>query len=53
MNIKNKLLNPFALIGQGFLAGAILFYSTAPEAPAPQPLTSSVQPAAVQQIAGI
>ncbi len=53
MNIKKKLLNPFSLVGQGFLAGAVLFYSTAPEAPAPQPLPPSAQAAAVQQIAGI
>lgn len=53
MKIKNKLLNPFALIGQGFLAGAVLFYSTAPDAPAPQPMTGSAQSTAVQQIAEI
>lgn len=53
MGIKNKLLNPFALVGQGFLAGAILVYASAPEAPAPQTVTSGVQSAAVQQIAGI
>ena len=30
MKIKNKMLNPFALVGQGFLAGAVLFFATAP-----------------------
>jgi hypothetical protein len=53
MNIKKKLLNPFVLIGQGFVAGAILFYSTAPEAPMSPPLPASASSAAVQQIAGI
>lgn len=53
MNIKKKLLNPFALVGQGFLAGAVLFYSTAPEQPAPRPLSAGMQSAAAQQIAGI
>jgi hypothetical protein len=53
MKIKNKLLNPFALIFQGFLAGAVLFYSTAPEQPPAQPLSSGMQSAAVQQISEI
>ncbi|HEX8443410.1 MAG TPA: hypothetical protein VF631_07165 [Allosphingosinicella sp.] len=53
MNIKKKLINPFALVGQGFLAGAVLFYSTAPEQQAPQPLSAGVQSSAVPQIAGI
>jgi hypothetical protein len=53
MNIKKKLLNPFVLIGQGFVAGAILFYSTAPEPPAPQPTSAAIQSAASTQIAGI
>lgn len=53
MNIKHKLTNPFALICQGFLAGAVLFYSTVPETPAPQALTGGASSAAIQQIAGI
>jgi hypothetical protein len=53
MNIKKKLLNPFVLVGQGFVAGAILFLSTAPEQPAAQPLSAGAQSTAVQQIAGI
>lgn len=32
MNIKKKLANPFALVAEGFVAGAILFYATAPQA---------------------
>jgi hypothetical protein len=36
MDIKKKLQNPFALVAQGFVAGAILFWTTAPaEADAP------------------
>ncbi len=53
MNIRKKLLNPFVLVGQGFLAGAVLFYSTAAEPPVAQPQPAGVQSAAVQQIAGI
>ena len=30
MSIKNKLQHPFALIAQGFIAGAIFFYPAAP-----------------------
>lgn len=52
MNIKNKLLNPVALVGQGFVAGAILFYSTAGEPPA-RPLPNSAATSAAPQIAGI
>jgi hypothetical protein len=53
MNIKRKLLNPFVLGAQGFVAGAILFWSTYPsESEAPQPAASAHAPA-VQQIAGI
>ncbi len=53
MNMKKKLLNPFVLVGQGFVAGAILFYSTVPDQPVAQPQPAGVQSAAVQQIAGI
>ncbi len=51
--MKNKLLNPFVLIGQGFLAGAALFYTTAAEQATPQPLPERVEAVAVEQIAGI
>lgn len=30
MKIKQKLQNPFALIAQGFVAGAIILYATTP-----------------------
>jgi hypothetical protein len=33
MDIKKKLQNPFALVAQGFVAGAILFWTTAPSEP--------------------
>ena len=53
MNIKKKLLNPFVLAGQGFVAGVLLFWSTqAPDSELPQPSTAATAPA-VQQIAGI
>ena len=32
--VWNKLLNPFALVGQGFLAGGLLFWTTRPDAAA-------------------
>jgi hypothetical protein len=34
MDIKRTLQNPFALIAQGFVAGALLFWVTLPDAPA-------------------
>ena len=36
MNIKKKLLNPFVLAAQGFAAGAIIFFATAPSDVDPQ-----------------
>ena len=30
MNIKQKLQNPFALVAQGFFAGAIILYAATP-----------------------
>ena len=30
MKIKQKLQNPFALVAQGFVAGAIILYATTP-----------------------
>lgn len=30
MGMKKKLQNPFALVAQGFIAGAILIWATAP-----------------------
>ncbi len=51
--MKKKMLNPFVLIAQGFIAGAVLFWSThPPESEVVQP-TASTQSVAVQQIAGI
>lgn len=48
MNIKQKLQHPFALVGQGFALGAILFFATAPvEADSPQ--ADPVQTAALAE----
>ncbi len=48
MNIKKKLQNPFALIAQGFIGGAAIFYATlptnvdvGPQVPAAQSVQSS------------
>ena len=45
---KKKLLNPFALVGQGFVVGAVLFFATAPrDADAPNrapPIQSAALP---------
>ena len=46
MNIKKKLANPFALVAQGFAAGALLFFATAPSES-----DSSQQPPAGQSAA--
>lgn len=43
MNIKKKLQNPFLLAGEGFVAGAILFFATAPSEDTAPPATSSEQ----------
>ncbi len=32
MKLWEKLQNPFALVGQGFLAGAVLFWTTQADA---------------------
>ena len=37
MKFMKKLQNPFALVGQGFLIGAALFWTTQPGAAAPAP----------------
>ena len=51
MKILNKLQNPFALVAQGFVAGAIIIFATMPpERDAQQP-APSVQTAAAQEIA--
>jgi len=51
MNIKRKLQNPFALIAQGFVAGAILFWTTAPaEADAPYPAQAAQSATSAQNI---
>lgn len=46
-NLKQKLQNPFALIGQGFVVGILLFWITAPE----QSVAATTAPmaAAIQQ----
>ena len=52
MNIKKKLLNPFVLGAQGFVAGAILFWATHSPEPA-QSTTAAAPTSVVHQIAGI
>ena len=46
MKWLEKLQNPFALVGQGFFLGGVLFFATHPEsllaAPAPVPAADSV-----------
>ena len=46
MNIKKKLLNPFVLGAQGFIAGAILFWATAPGDVDPSPRSAPTESAA-------
>jgi hypothetical protein len=51
MDIKKKLQNPFALVAQGFVAGAILFWSTVPgEAEATNQPQAAQAAAAVQSL---
>lgn len=43
MTIKQALQNPFALVAQGFIAGAVLFFTTAPqEEEVAQPAASAI-----------
>ena len=43
MKIKQKLQNPFALIAQGFVAGAIILYASTPANVDAQPQDAAVQ----------
>ena len=48
--LKKKLLNPFALVLEGFAAGALLFFATmAPEADVAQ--SAHVAPASIETVA--
>jgi len=47
MNIKKKLLNPFLLVVQGFVAGAAIFWLTMPAEEPAQQLSTPVQSAAL------
>ena len=49
--MKKKLTNPFALILQGFVAGAILFWSSQPAQPDGAPAGISSSRSALPQIA--
>jgi hypothetical protein len=51
--MKTKLTNPFALILEGFVAGAILFWPTQPVQSEAAPGDVSGFPAPVRQIAGM
>jgi hypothetical protein len=51
MNIKKKLTNPFVLVAQGFAAGAIIFFATAPaEADLKQQAPIAADSAAAKEI---
>lgn len=50
MNIKKKLTNPFVLIAQGFAAGAIVFFATAPAEADQQQPAPSAQSAVAKEI---
>ena len=52
MNIKKKLLNPFALAAQGFAVGAILFWPQPDSNSQASPPAPQVQSALLQQIPG-
>jgi hypothetical protein len=49
MTIKQKLQNPLALVAQGFVAGAILFWATVPSDAEPQQSGSSAQSTTVTE----
>ena len=50
MKILRTLQNPFALVAEGFVAGAIIFYATIPPAPEIAGPASTAQAAALQEI---
>ena len=48
MDIRKTLKNPFALVAQGFVAGAVLFWATMPQeqdTPQPRQAQSAQSPA--------
>jgi hypothetical protein len=47
MKLLKTLTNPFLLGAQGFLAGAVIFFATHPDA-GPQRDTAAAQPAKVE-----
>ncbi len=50
MRLPDKLLNPFALVGQGFVLGAVLFFATShADAARPTPATPAPAAAHVQR----
>lgn len=50
MNIKRKLQNPYALVAQGFVAGAIIFYATMPAELESQAPRANVQSASAAEV---
>ena len=50
MKILDKLQNPFALVAEGFVAGAILFYATMPPEPDLQQPAPAAAAAPAQEI---
>jgi hypothetical protein len=53
MNIKKKLTNPFVLVAQGFAAGAIIFFATAPAEADPQQQAPTASTASAEEIGRI
>jgi hypothetical protein len=45
-NWKKKLQNPFALVGQGFVVGVLMFWVTAPQDAYAEPASSATLSAA-------
>ncbi len=52
MKILDKLQNPFALVVEGFVAGAILLFATAPSEPERQQAAQAAAAAPAQEFAG-
>ena len=50
MKILRTLQNPFALVAEGFIAGAILFYATIPPAPEIAGPAPTAEAASAQEI---
>jgi hypothetical protein len=51
MKLRKRLQNPFALVGQGFVLGGILFFATHAESLLASPAPAHPSPSLVETVA--